>query len=410
MAVIAYSQTRERSELTFGELADQVGRARAGLRRLGVGRGDRVVGYRAEHPRGAGGLPGLRLAGRDLGLLRAGVRGAQRRRPGRPDRAHRPDRGRRVHLRHQGDRQDRRARGDPEPGCRPLRHVVGIELRAPRGDRRAAVVGAAARSPAPVEFDRVPFDHPLYVLFSSGTTGLPKAIVHGHGGILLEHLKTAGLPPRHPARRPVLWFTTTAWAMWNITISALLRRATIVVVDGNPLHPDLLQQWRIAAEAGVSLLGTSPAYLMSCRAAGIEPARTGDLSRTCGRWASPAHRCPARASTGRRAARRPGAGQLDQRRHGRLLRFVGGQPVAPGVPRRAVRAVPRRRRHRVRPGGQRDRRRGRRAGDPPAHAVDAGRLLERPGRRALPVFLLRRLPRASGGTATGSRCRRTAAS
>ena len=129
-----------------------------------------------------------------------------------------------------------------------------------------------------MEFDRVPFDHPLYVLFSSGTTGLPKAIVHGHGGILLEHLK---LQAFHLDTRPgdrILWFTTTAWAMWNITISALLRRATLVVVDGNPLHPDLTQQWRIAAEAGVSLLGTSPAYLMSCRAAGIEPARIGDLS------------------------------------------------------------------------------------------------------------------------------------
>ena len=147
--------------------------------------------------------------------------------------------------------------------------------------------------------------------------------------------------------------------MWNITISALLRRATLVVVDGNPLHPDLLQQWRIAAEAGVSLLGTSPAYLMSCRAAGIEPARVGDLSalRMLGITGSPL----------------PGEGfdwadgQFgDQVRVNSISGGTdvcsgvrGGQPVAPGVPRRAVRAVPRRRRHRVRPGGQRDRRRGR---------------------------------------------------
>jgi acetoacetyl-CoA synthetase len=143
--------------------------------------------------------------------------------------------------------------------------------------------------PAPVAFDRVAFDHPLYVLFSSGTTGLPKAIVHGHGGILLEHFKTQAF---HLDVRPgdrSLWFTTTAWAMWNIWMSALLRRATIVVVDGNPLFPDLLQQWRIAAEARATLLGTSPAYLMSCRAAGIEPARAVDLShlRTLGITGSP---------------------------------------------------------------------------------------------------------------------------
>ena len=104
----------------------------------------------------------------------------------------------------------------------------------------------------------MPFDHPLYVLFSSGTTGLPKAIVHGHGGILLEHFKTQAF---HLDVRPgdcSLWFTTTAWAMWNIWMSALLRRAAIVVVDGNPLFPDLLQQWRIAADAGSRCWAPAP--------------------------------------------------------------------------------------------------------------------------------------------------------
>jgi acetoacetyl-CoA synthetase len=173
-------------------------------------------------------------------------------------------------------------------GLPTLRHVVGITY-GPYEVSDALPWSELLAEPAPVAFDRVPFDHPLYVLFSSGTTGLPKAIVHGHGGILLEHFKTQAF---HLDVRPgdcSLWFTTTAWAMWNIWMSALLRRAAIVVVDGNPLFPDLLQQWRIAAEARVTLLGTSPAYLMSCRAAGIEPARTVDLShlRTLGITGSP---------------------------------------------------------------------------------------------------------------------------
>ena len=276
VAVIAYSQTRERSELTFGELADQVGRARAGLMRLGVGRGDRVVGFLPNIPEALVAF----LACASLGAIWASCA---------------PEFGSRSVV-------DRFAQIEPtvlvtiggynygakdidktadiaaiRAGLPTVRHVVGI------GYGRHEVSDAMPWSelvaePAPLAFDRVPFDHPLYVLFSSGTTGLPKAIVHGHGGILLEHLKTQAL---HLNTRPgdrVLWFTTTAWAMWNIIISGLLRRAAVVLVDGNPLYPDLLQQWRIAADAAVSLMGTSPAYLMACRKAGIEPAREVDLS------------------------------------------------------------------------------------------------------------------------------------
>ena len=398
-AVIAYSQTREQSELTFGELADQVGRARAGLRRLGVGRGDRVVGFVPNIPEALVAF----LACASLGAIWASCA---------------PEFGARSVV-------DRVAQIEPtvliaiagytygakeidktaelaaiRAGLPTLRHVVGIDY------GRHQVTEALPWSellaqPGPVEFDRVPFDHPLYVLFSSGTTGLPKAIVHGHGGILLEHLKTQAF---HLDTRPgdrVLWFTTTGWAMWNIVISGLLRRAALVVVDGNPLHPDLGEQWRIAAETGVSLLGTSPAYLMACRAAGIEPARVGDLRslRTLGITGSP---LPgegfdwAMAQLGDERA-----GQLDQRRHRHLLRVRRGQPVASGVPRRALRSVPRRRRHRLRPGRQRGRRRGRGAGDPPSHAVDARQLLERPRWRALPQFLLRRLPRGLAARGLG---------
>src|SRR2546423_5892549 len=102
--------------------------------------------------------------------------------------------------------------------------------------------------PAPLQFDPVAFDHPLYVLFSSGTTGLPKAIVHGHGGQLLEHHKNQGIAWDLKPGGRLQWFSTTAWMMWNALVSALLLRASIVMLDGDPAWPDLLEQWRLAAE------------------------------------------------------------------------------------------------------------------------------------------------------------------
>ncbi len=132
--------------------------------------------------------------------------------------------------------------------------------------------------PGPLEFDPVPFAHPLYVLFSSGTTGLPKAIVHGHGGILVEHYKNLGLcfDIRHGDR--LLWFTTTAWMMWNALVSNLLLRASIVMIDGNPGFPDLSFQWQLAEETGATFMGLSPAFTMACRKDGLEPGRRFDLS------------------------------------------------------------------------------------------------------------------------------------
>jgi acetoacetyl-CoA synthetase len=134
----------------------------------------------------------------------------------------------------------------------------------------------------PLTFEQVGFDHPLWVLYSSGTTGLPKPIVPGPGGILLEHLKHISLHIDAREGDRLFWFTTTGWMMWNFVVGGLLVGATVLLYDGSPSWPDLGVVWRFAAETGMTHLGTSAAYIGACMKAGIHPAREHDLSKLRG--------------------------------------------------------------------------------------------------------------------------------
>jgi acetoacetyl-CoA synthetase len=277
-AVVSISQTRPAVTLTWAALRAEVARCQAGLRRLGVGRGDRVVAY----------LPNIAetvvavLATAGLGAVwascapefgtRAVVSRFQQIDPT-------------VLLTVHGYRYGAKA-VDRRDEVAELQHALPA-LRAtvllPYLDEGAALVGTVpwaelVAEPGPLEVEPVPFDHPLYVLYSSGTTGLPKPIVHGHGGILLEHAKALALHKEIGAGDRLFWFSTTGWMMWNFLVSGLLAGATVVAVDGDPGHPDLGWLWAMAAEHRVTCFGTSAPFLMACRKAGLRPGADHDLS------------------------------------------------------------------------------------------------------------------------------------
>ena len=135
------------------------------------------------------------------------------------------------------------------------------------------------RTPADIVFERTPFDHPLYVMYSSGTTGAPKCIVHGAGGTLLQHIKELALHSDVKRGERLLYFTTCGWMMWNWQVSALACEATLALYDGSPFHPDGNALFDYVAEEGIETFGTSAKYIDAVKKAGLAPAKTHDLSK-----------------------------------------------------------------------------------------------------------------------------------
>jgi acetoacetyl-CoA synthetase len=289
-AVIYSSEAGRTGQLSYGELACQVAQVRAGLQNLGVGLGDRVAAYLPNSPEALIAM----LATASLGAIWTSCS---------------PDFGAHSVV-------DRFAQVAPKV----LLGVTGYAYGGKRFDRRAELTAIAAELPdlaalvvvdylgdgadaagpdagvpvltwenfgadggdgdggAELEFAEVPFGHPLWVLYSSGTTGLPKPIVHSHGGIVLEHLKALALHQDLTSADVFFWYTTTGWMMWNYLVGGLLAGATVVLYDGSAVHPDTGALWRLAAQAGVTYAGTGAPYLLACMKAGLQPAAEHDLS------------------------------------------------------------------------------------------------------------------------------------
>jgi acetoacetyl-CoA synthetase len=294
VAIRHASELRQLSELTWGELRSLTARIAGGLRELGVGPGDRVVAYLPNIPEAMAAFFACASIGAiwsscspDFGVSSVVDRFAQI----EPKVLFTVD-GYRYNGR-DFDRMDTAAALERE--IPSLEHTVLLPYLDSEADAGKLAKGVAfddllARGDGvPLEFEQLPFDHPLWVLYSSGTTGLPKAIVHSQGGILLEHLKKLNL---HLDARPgdrVFWFSTTGWMMWNFLAGVLLTPASIVLYDGSPGHPDLGVLWDLAADAGVTCFGTSAAYIASCMKDGVEPGAGRDLSalRSVGSTGSP---------------------------------------------------------------------------------------------------------------------------
>ena len=408
VAVRHASELRPLAETTWGELRESTARLAAALRATGIGPGDRVVAYLPNvveavvafhacaslgavwsscspdfgvrsvvdrfaqiEPRVLLAVDGYRYGGRDHDRLDT-VRALQEAIPTLE---------RTVVLGYLDD----------EPALGPLKDATRWDEFAREGDD------------AGLSFAQVPFDHPLWVLYSSGTTGLPKAIVHGHGGILLELSKQVGLHVDLQRDDRLFWFTTTGWMMWNFLNAALLTEASIVLYDGSPGHPSLDTLWDLAAASGVTCFGTSASYIAACLKDGVEPRAGRDLSRLEALGSTGSPLSPEGFRLGLRPARPGRLALLDIGRHRSLHGVRRRRADAARLPRRAPGARARGEGRGVERRWQAGRRRGRRARDHGADAVDAARTSGATMTARAIGRATSRPSRASGGTATGSR-------
>ena len=269
VAIRHASELRPLGEWTWGELRASAGAVAAALREAGVVAGDRVAAYLPNIPETIAAFLGCASIGATWSSCA-------------------PEFGARSVV-------DRFAQIEPKVllavdgyryGGRDFDRsetLAALQRELPTVERTLVLPylagGVWELEPAELEFAQLPFDHPLWVLYSSGTTGLPKAIVHGQGGILLEHLKKLRLHLDARERDRLFWFTTTGWMMWNFLVGGLLSEASIVLFDGNPAYPDLGTLWDLADAAGITSFGTSAGYVASCQKAGVEPRAGRDLSR-----------------------------------------------------------------------------------------------------------------------------------
>jgi acetoacetyl-CoA synthetase len=269
---IVYADERSAvQEMTWGELRELAARIRVGLQRLGVTRGDRVAAYLPNVPDTVAAF----FAAASLGAIwscAAPELGAD----AVIDRFSQIEP--KVLLAVDGYYYAGR-RFDRTDVVDAIHRAVGGQLvRFSRAEGGGFSDGFLGPRGSALVFEALPFEHPLWIVYSSGTTGLPKALVHSHGGILLEYVKMMNLHLDARIGDRVLWFTTTGWMMWNFLVGVLVSDASIVLYDGHPAYPDPGALWRLAELSRVTIFGTSPAFLSTGMKAGLRPSAEYDLS------------------------------------------------------------------------------------------------------------------------------------
>ena len=284
-ALLFQSEQQPLTEISWDELHQEVCTVAATLRNLGVKQGDRVVSYMPNIPQSVIAF----LASASIGAIWSSCS---------PDfgTSSVVDRFRQIEpkvlfavdgYQYGGKTIDRRATiSELQQALPTLQKTIVVpnvfkDVSA-ENYQNAMLWQEMPQATAHLVYEQVPFDHPLWVLYSSGTTGLPKAIVQGQGGILLEHLKNLHLGMDLKQDDRFFWYTTTGWMMWNLLIGGLLLGIPVLLYDGSPGYPDMNVLWRFAEQSGMTFFGTSAGFILACMKAGITPGKAFDLSRLRG--------------------------------------------------------------------------------------------------------------------------------